>query len=455
MMSDSGDVAALIRAGEEHLRAGRAEQARAALEKALAIKPDDTRLGLMLAQALSSLDRLDDAIRILRRTVELDPNSVDAESQLALLLGRSGEIEEALQHAQAGLKLAPEDPRLIMSYANLLTDCRRPEASLAVIDELLRRNPRDAHAHYIRGYFLLSLGRLVDGYREWEWRFLMYGQTQPHRVPKWEGSDPAGRTILVHAEQGLGDTIQMIRYAPLLRDRGAKVIVQCQPTLVDLMLSVPGVSLVRPFGAPLPQHDLWTPAMSLPYCFGTTLETIPHEVPYLRADPRRIEKFAHHFAEATAAGKKKIGLAWACNPRQARSRTRICPPDALTPLADLAGADGRVALFSLQKPPAPPLTEPLSSLVTDLSPSLADMSDTAAAMMHLDMIITIDTSIAHLAGALARPVWTMLSYSPDCKFLLEGDRMRWYPTMRLFRQDRPGGWDSVVQKLKESLETTS
>ena len=293
------------------------------------------------------------------------------------------------------------------------------------------------------------MGRFEQGWPgyEWRWKCKEFGSLPPFHPPLWDGSPLDGRTILVHAEQGLGDTLQFIRYAPLVHQRGGRVILVCQPPLIGLLTRSPGVERLVAQGEALPDYDVHVPLMSLPGLLGTTLESVPADVPYLDAEPQLVEAWRHRLGSYPGF---KVGIVWQGNPKFRLDRRRSIPLAQFAPLARVPG----VHLFSLQKGPG---AEQLAAVtdrfpVTDLGRRLDDFMDTAAVLKNLDLVISVDTAIAHLAGALGIPVWVALPFVPDWRWLMDREDSPWYPTMRLFRQARPGQWEDVFQRIAEALQ---
>jgi hypothetical protein len=298
-----------------------------------------------------------------------------------------------------------------------------------------------------RAIALLLKGDYERGLPDYELRLLV-GASRPRRFdrPAWDGSDPAGKTILLHAEQGLGDTIHFARYATLLARRGARVVLECQPPLKRLLRSLDGVGDVVAQGDLLPGFDLHRPLASMPLAFNTRLATIPADVPYLQAPADAVERLGRRLA--SSGGAFKVGIVWAGAAGHPNDRKRSVPLELLAPLAGIPN----VKLFSLQKgPPAEQLKAPSAPPVEDLARELDDFADTAAAMHHLDLVVSVDTSAAHLAGALGRPVWTLLPFSPDWRWLLGRADSPWYPTMRLFRQPKLGAWRDLFGEVTSKL----
>lgn len=293
------------------------------------------------------------------------------------------------------------------------------------------------------------LGDFVRGWQEYEHRWTLsenHGRQREFAAPRWQGGELAGRTLLLHAEQGLGDTLQFVRYAPLLVRRGARVIVLCQPPLKRLLMEMEGISVVAD-DEPLPEFDLQLPLLSLPRAFGTTLATIPAEVPYLRADPVDVRAWGRKLDDKDHF---KIGLVWAGNRRHLNDRNRSCTLDAFAPLAAVSG----IRLYSLQKDAAAAEIQnaPATMRLVDVGKELVDFADTAAAITCLDLVITVDTAVAHLAGALARPAWLLLPFAPDWRWMLAREDSPWYPSLRLFRQNQAGDWSGVLTAVMNALQ---
>ena len=431
------------RLGEAHaglsavlLERNRLEEAEQAARKAIALKPELAEAHANLAAALIEQRRFAEASVPCRQALRLNPSLPEALANLGDILCWHGREEEALDLYEQALKLRPSWAQLWNKRGYALEQLGRVDEGLACYEEALRLKPDLAEAHTNRAMAWLRKGGLARGFEEYEWRFQRKDfAVRQFPVPAWDGSSPSGRTILVHAEQGLGDTIQFVRYLPLVEQRGARVLLDCQPRLRCLMPA-------RWLAQPEEGFQLHVPLLSLPRLLGTTLANIPAQVPYLSVEEALIERWRRRLGND---GKLKIGLVWAGNPEHRHDRKRSISPELLAPLARLRG----VSLYSLQR------GWPTSGVGLELKPledEQAPISETAAAIMNLDLVISVDTMVAHLAGALGRRVWLLLCFMPDWRWMLEREDTPWYPTMRLFRQRRPGDWSEVVERLVQELK---
>jgi hypothetical protein len=296
---------------------------------------------------------------------------------------------------------------------------------------------------------LLREGEYLQGWQEYEWRLQRKDLTVQARrftEPLWDGTPLHGATILSRAEQGFGDALQLVRYVPQLLAFGGEVIIECHPQLVSLFMEIPGVKAVYPFGGELPHFDCQLPMFSLPRVFQTTIATIPQKVPYLNVPPDR----RRHWSQSIPSEEWfKVGLVWAGSRQHRNDACRSLSLAALQPLLQIEG----ISCYSLQLGPA---REELSAAayagkVVDLTDGIKDFADTAALVEQLDLVISVDTAVAHLAGALGKPVWILLPYASDWRWLRERDDSPWYPTARLFRQASPGGWDEPIGRVVKAL----
>jgi hypothetical protein len=352
------------------------------------------------------------------------------------------------------LRATPDHPGRLSSLGNTLRALGRLPEALEAHEQAVAAAPGDAEARFNRAVTLLSAGDFSRGWREYEWRWMR--TTRRKRGPWWKGDAPADRTILLHAEQGLGDTLQFVRYAPAVAALGGRIVLEVQPPLVRLCQCLSGIAEVVPAGEaerePSATFDAHCPLMSLPLLFGTTLETIPAAMPYLHPDPTLAAAWREQLPDA---GVLRVGLCWAGARHTDDPGARVIDQRRSLHLAELAPlADiGRVQFISLQKGEAADQlrTPPPGLDVVDPMPRVTDFADTAAIVAGLDLVISVDTAVAHLAGALGRPVWMLSRYDGCWRWLHGRDDSPWYPTMRLYRQQQPYDWTEVVGRLRQDL----
>lgn len=447
-------------------------------ERALEIKPDHEEACYNLANTLLTQKKLDEAVALYQRAVKIKPGYVDALCNLGTAYRQQKRLIEAIDCFERALLLAPEHPDLCCNLGDALHAQGKVDEAIGWYQRTLKLNPEHSkacnclcNAFFDKGDLtestawceralalepdfgdaqmnqcLLQLlqGDYVNGWRNYEVRWKVYTpRTSPQ--PRWLGAPLRGARVLLHAEQGLGDSLQFLRYVPLVQAAGGKVMLDLPPKLYRLAKGLPGVLALVNTGEPLPYFDCHCPLMSLPLALGTTLQTVPAQVPYLSVPPGALAAAA---ALPWPTSGLKVGLAWTGNPDHPKNRFRSVPLELLESLLDLPG----VHFFSLQMGPAAAELAARKLPITDLAPVTGDMADTAAQMANLDLIITIDTSMAHLAGALARPVWILLGYSPDWRWLMEREDSPWYPTARLFRQPRNSDWNPVICRVRTALQ---
>ena len=402
---------------------------------------DDPKALGALGRAYIKLRRYDDAVANFQRILAQNPDDVEALNDLAvanLYMGRRDASREAYQRI---LRIDPNHPGAHNGMGVELTDQGRYDEALAEYERAVAQEPNHPGAHLNRAFLRLMHGDFQRGLPEYEWRFRMEEYIVPAFVPpRWEGADPAGRTILLHSEQGFGDTIQFVRYAEHLKRIGARTIVSVSADLAPLLETCPWVDHAVPFTRQLPEFDAYVSMMSLPYLFGTTAQTIPANVPYLFPDEVRIAKWRRELEPVREA---KVGIVWQGSKLHRSDRERSIPIEQFIHVA----AVPRVRLYSLQKgvDAKPPFA------MTDLSGRLDTFLDTAAVMKCLDLVVTPDTSVAHVAGALGVPVWMAIPFVPDWRWMLGREDSPWYPSMWIVRQGRLGDWDDVFQRMSAEL----
>jgi tetratricopeptide (TPR) repeat protein len=446
-------VGALVNLGFILGEQDRFDEARASYEEALKHRPDLAEAHHNLGNVLREQGRLDQALACYEAALRFRPEYAKAYVNRGVALVAAGRFDDAIASLSHGVELTPDSADAHTSLGAALSARRRMDDALAHYDRALELDPGHVEAEWNRSLVWLQRGDYERGWPAYEsrWRCKRVVAHPDFKEPRWDGSPLEGRTILLYGEQGLGDVLHFVRYAPLVKARGAgKVILMCQNALVRLLTRTPGIDGWVGWGATPPPFDVWVPLMSLPTSFHTTLETIPAEVPYVFPDP---ELVAHWGRQLAPVRGFRVGITWQGSPRHAWDRHRSCPLEAFEPLARVPG----VHLISLQKGNGSEQLRalggrfPVLSLGELLDEASGPFLDTAAVMPHLDLVICVDTALAHLAGAMARPAWLALIYSPDWRWLLDREDNPWYPTLRLFRQERPNDWASVFRRMAEEL----
>jgi hypothetical protein len=349
--------------------------------------------------------------------------------------------------------LAPDDAHAHYNLGLVHADRLELDAAIAAERAALAREPGFAGAHFELAEALLLKGEFAAGWDAYEWRWKLPSAPADMRAladrPAWAGEPLAGRALLVIADQGFGDTIQFMRYLPAVATRCPDVMIACSRPVRPLIAQQAGARALFDVRRTLPRFDLHCPFSSLPRAFGTTLATIPAPIPYLSADPAAAERWRARLDDAAPAGHRRIGLVWAGRPEHANDRNRSLPLAALAPLGDLP----RTALVALQLGPAQKQVAGYrgAAPMIDLAPKIGDFTDTMAILAALDQVVAVDTSVAHLAGAMGKQVALMLPFAPDWRWLTGRTDSPWYPTMRLYRQPAPGAWDDAVAALVRAL----
>jgi tetratricopeptide (TPR) repeat protein len=429
---------------------GRLDEAVASYREALRLQPAHADAHHNLGFAQSRQGNLHEAESHYRAAVRLKPNHCEAHHNLALLLRQEGRLPEAVAHFREAVRVRPDYVQAWHNLGLTLVGLGQVEDGLACYERVLQLRPDEAETRFCRSLVCLLREDFARGWAEYEWRWRSkLAPPVRHHQPAWDGSALAGRTVLLHAEQGLGDTLQFIRYAALVKQRGGMVVVECQPALVPLLRGCPGIDRLVAAGEALPPIDVQVPLLSLPRIFDTTRDTIPAAVPYIFADLGLVECWRRDLGGLRAF---KVGIAWQGSPTHLWDRQRSIPLEKFATLAQVPG----VRLISLQhghgREQAKAVADRFAVLdCCDREDSGPDFADTAAVVKNLDLVITCDTSLAHLAGALGVPVWVALSHAPDWRWQLNRGDSPWYPTMRLFRQARPGDWDGVFLRMAQEL----
>jgi tetratricopeptide (TPR) repeat protein len=422
---------------------GQLADAALCFRQALAVNPDLTDAHLNLGNAHKAQGNLAEAALCYRRALAINPHHADAHNNLGIVLNEQGQLDEAIACFRQALVANPSHVDAHNGLAATLAALGLLSEALEHYNEALRLQPENAMARWNRALLRLLQGDFLNGWQDYRQGWALPTTPPPsYREPRWDGSPLEGKTILVFAEGGLGDTIQFLRYLPLVQEQGGTVLFECPPALVGICAGIGGIDKLAVRGAPLPPFDVQVPLLSLPAIFGTTLATIPTAVPYLRADPAFVEYWRKELEPVEGF---KVGIVWQGNPDNTSDRYRSLPLARFEALARIEG----VRLLSLQVGPG---TEQLATAgfpVTDLGKRFdrSSLSDLAAVLMNMDLVISVETAPAHLAGALGVPAWILLPLKPDWRWLLERSDSPWYPTMRLFRQTRFGDWSEVFERV--------
>lgn len=482
----------LANLGESLRRLERFEEALELLTEARDLLPDQSKVHNNLGLTLSSLDRLDDALVSLQRAVQLDDHYADAHSHLGCVLGKLRQRDDAVIACRQAVELSRTNPEHWNNYGvalasdgqttaaidayctaigmdsqyaepctnlgNALGAIGQCRQSVAACARGVSLAPESVHAHWNYAIALLRAGDFKQGWIEHEWRYRFDPETLSRHLPivRWRGEDLSGKSIIVYGEQGFGDTLHFCRYVSMVASRGGRVIFQCQDALWPLLKEMPGADRVIPFSQTLDESpDYQVPLMSLPMVFGTLLETVPDSMPYLRVPGDLLEqwnqKIQPYRTRPDGQRRLQVGLVWAGNPLHTNDKNRSVTLEMLAPLA----ASG--AMFhSIQKGPTSGMGAhpPAGMDLADHSASLTDYAQTAAIVSQMDLMITVDTSVAHLSGALGKPIGVLLPRPAEWRWLGDqGQTNPWYPTMRLFRQPTRGDWSSPIADLAEALKS--
>jgi tetratricopeptide (TPR) repeat protein len=452
LKADSSSADAMSNLGLALHATGRFDEAISSYRNALRLAPDHPEILYNLGNACLELGRIDEALASYDGVLVREPGHAGASVNKGNALLRFNKPAEAIASYDKALTAMPGHPQILTNRGHALRRLDRPVEALGDFEAALAAAPAFPEAHFEAAMTRLTLGDFASGWKAYEWRWKT-GAFARHRrqpqAPLWLGQGPiAGKTILLHAEQGFGDTIQFIRYAPLLAGRGAKVICEVQPELQPLLSSLRGVTVIAS-GEPLPAFDLHCPLLSLPLAFETRLDTIPAAIPYLNAPADRVTYWRDRLPQSGL----RAGFVWSGQPSHKNDANRSI---ALARLAALF-ANSPIPCFSLQSNLRSADAEVLRGLpnLVHLGNELRDFADTAAIISLLDVVISVDTAVAHLAGALGKPVVILLPYAADFRWMRNREATPWYPTAKLFRQPAFGDWDSVIGRIGDELRQIS
>ncbi|MEJ1168800.1 tetratricopeptide repeat protein [Variovorax sp. CCNWLW235] len=453
LQSTPHNAEVLSRKGKSLYEGGRYVEAADVFRQALAIAPDSAETQMNLGVAQHALNQHQDALASLERALASDAEQPDILLNFANVLAALDRYEEAIPIYRRLLNHQPDDGDVLMNLANALRDLQRYDEALPFYERAMVVEGAPAGVRWNRGLCRLAAGDLKRGFSDYEVRFnerRLQNSAPDLETPRWSGSESlAGKTLLVYAEQGLGDTLQFCRYASLVSVLGGRVVLEVQPALLGILKSLAGVDLLVGRGEPVPPHDFNCPLASLPLALGTTFQTIPASAPYLQPDDALVARFTE---VVTARPAPRIGVAWSGNPDHPENHRRsidlsrlmaslpqwasvwsLVPRDSSVDEYDKAAAEDRAVLHHFEE---------------------TRFVHTAAQMAALDLVVTVDTSIAHLAGALGAKTWLLLPYVADWRWFSSRTDSPWYPTVRVFRQPSPGDWADVLSKLRQALTET-
>ena len=444
---DPGYIAGYFNLGNAWYEQGKSADAIASYRRAISLKPDFPQAYNNLGLVLYDAERFEEALESYDKALGIKANYPAAYLNMGNALRKLGRPDAAAVSFQKALVLKPDLTQAHNNLGNVLMDLDRFEGAALSYSNAIRHDPDNIGAHKNFGIINLLLGNFDIGWPEFSWRRFEEESNIKSRVysqPQWDGADLTGKTIFVYPEQGLGDTIQFVRYLPMLRALGGRVVFDPPLPLARLLEDLDGVDVMVENGEPLPPFDCHSPLLELPRLFDTTPDTIPAADACLQADKDLVEAWAERLGPKEGY---RIGLAWAGNPSHVNDRNRSIAPELFRPLAEMPG----VSAYSLLVGRDGEAGRVFGGAVTDLAEDLTDFAETAAAIANMDLVISVDTAVVHLAGALGTMVWTLLPLNPDWRWMLNRDDSPWYPSMRLFRQKKRKDWESVLDRVAIAL----
>jgi tetratricopeptide (TPR) repeat protein len=428
---------------------GELEQAIIGYQKVIIAAPRFAKAYNNLGVALKAKELFLSAIPAYEKSLALNPNDAGTLSNMGNALRAIGRLEDAEIAHRKALKADPEYLEATYNLGLVLKDMGKFQDALRCLDKVIIQKPEHAEAHWDRSLTYLQSGDLISGFKEYEWRWkLERNKPREFSVPLWQGDSLDGKTLLVHCEQGIGDSIQFFRYVSLLKRYNGKVVLECQKPLVNLLQNMNSCDQVVARGDKLPTFNLHVPLLSLPRIMKTTLTSIPNNVPYISSS----HKYESVFKKLVTGPNNwlKVGLCWAGKPSQGNDRNRSC---GIEPFLKILGIKN-VIFYSLQVGPRAADIKKFGAtgLIRDLSPNLKDFAHTAAAISNLDLIISVDTSVAHLTGAMNKQVWIPLCFTGDWRYLHRKTETTWYPSARLIQQKHFGNWETVFSEVNAELQ---
>lgn len=419
-------------------------------KQAIKIKPDFFQAYSNLGIVLKDCNRIDEAIENFEQAIKLNPNAAEVYYNLANVLKDSGKNKEAIENYKQAIGINSDYAEAYCNLGLAYKETGRYDDAIENYELAIRLKPDFVQAHWNRSLVLLVKGDFAQGFEEYQWRrnteLKVTAYPNRDKMPSWDGSSFVGKRLFIHYEQGFGDNLQFVRYLPMVKERGGTVIYEAKKPLIELLRNFDGIDeLVEAAfdGRPAQKFDYHLPLLSLPKIFNTTLETIPANVPYLSADPEKTEYWRQYLHRDDAF---KIGIVWAGKASHGNDANRSCSLQNFIPLTEIDG----IQLYGLQKDHAEDQAKEMQ--VTNFGEQFENFADTAAMIENLDLVISVDTAVAHLAGAMAKPVWVILPFVPEWRWMLDRQDNPWYPTMTLFRQQKQGDWNDLFHRLKEQLK---
>jgi tetratricopeptide (TPR) repeat protein len=417
-------------------------------QRAIELNPNHSGVYYNLGVMFQEKNRLGEAISAFQSAIRLHPQYADAYHDLGYVFHMNRQLDEAIECYLKAIQINNDMFDAHNNLGRIYQELGQVDEAISSYRKSLDINPGFADAHCNLAMALLLIGDFAQGWKEYEWRWKLKDRSRydfPQQV--WYGSDISGKTVFLYAEQGFGDTIQFIRFAPLVAEQGARIIIECQKELKSLIRQVRGVHSVITREEPLPEFDVHYPLLSLPLFFNTTPANIPAKIPYIVPDTIMVQNWTERVKNDSA--RLKVGIVWSGNPKYKADQFRSISLDNFLQLMRIEG----ISFFSLQKGEAASQAKELPEEIKliDYTEEIHDFSDTAALIENLDLVISVDTAVAHLAGALGKPVWTLLPDSPDWRWMLNREDSLWYPTMRLFRQSSMGEWGGVIKSVEKEL----
>ncbi|MEC8893894.1 MAG: tetratricopeptide repeat protein [Candidatus Poribacteria bacterium] len=444
-MNPTQDIIPILKLALRYHREGNLDYAKYVYQHVLGIDPQNADALHLLGVSVYQSEQYDIAINLITQAIQIDSTKPLFFTNLGNAFQKQGKLEQSAQAYQKAIQIQPDYAEAYFNLGNSLREQGKLKESTQALQKAVQIQPDYADAHFNLAMLLLLQGQFVEGWEKYEWRWdsSLKSQKRNFKRPLWDGTSLSSKSILIYAEQGFGDSIQFVRYIDLFPDT-TTIIVACQPELKSLLKRIGRIDTLVTKGEDIPKFDFHAPIVSLPHIFGTVLETIPAKIPYLYPDKNSDFAFLSNDERDL-----KVGIAWAGSPTHINDRNRSISLNNFKCLLDIKGCE----FFSLQVGEHHRDIKRCgySRIIKDLGKQFTNFHHTASAILQLDLVISVDTAVAHLAGALGKPVWTLLPFIPDWRWMLNRSDSPWYPSMTLFRQRKRGDWHSVFQEIRLTL----